>query len=116
MLHNYYHFFRMEISQKSVNVIYRCIKLSLKIYPFYSLQKKCMSVKKNKNDTPHIRSRKGMDGGSIHSLHFSINKPLVSGDVDVGKRCKDFNIQLSMSTCRIRFDPFLIYRFKCIEY
>lgn len=46
MLHNYYHFFRMEISQKSVNVIYRCIKLSLKIYPFYSLQKKCMSVKK----------------------------------------------------------------------
>lgn len=99
MLHNYYHFFRMEISQKSVNVIYRCIKLSLKIYPFYSL---------------HIRSRKGMDGGSIHSLHFSINKPLVSGDVDVGKRCKDFNIQLSI--CRIRFDPFLIYRFKCIEY
>lgn len=72
--------------------------------------------KKKKNDTPHIRSRKGMDGGSIHSLHFSINKPLVSGDVDVGKRCKDFNIQLSMSTCRIRFDPFLIYRFKCIEY
>lgn len=115
MLHNYYHFFRMEISQKSVNVIYRCIKLSLKIYPFYSLQKKCMSVNK-KNDTPHIRSRKGMDGGSIHSLHFSINKPLVSGDVDVGKRCKDFNIQLSMSTCRIRFDLFLIYRFKCIEY
>lgn len=31
------------------------------------------------------------------------------GDVDVGKRCKDFNIQLSMSTCRIRFDPFLMY-------
>lgn len=41
---------------------------------------------------------------------------LVSGEVDVGKRCNDFNIQLSMSTCRIRFDPFLIYRFKCIEY
>lgn len=80
----------MEISQKSVNVIYRCIKLSLKIYPFYSLYKKCMSVKIN--DTPHIRSRKGMDGGSIHSLHFSIHKPLVSGEVDVGKRCNDFNI------------------------
>lgn len=41
---------------------------------------------------------------------------LVSGEVDVGKRCNDFNIQLSMSICRIRFDPFLIYRFKCIEY
>lgn len=64
-------FFRMEISQKSVNVIYRCIKLSLIIYPFYSLYKKCMSVKKKWHSSYSISKGNGWGFDSQFTLFHS---------------------------------------------